>query len=135
MTALLDEGLLHGIAVDPPGRELTRVRAENQVRAALPEAGALDVGPGRAGRGCAVRVEDRQLVALVLEEPGLRRDLESEAVRRRLGVATALVADGLAVAQDDEPAGLVRRLFARMLCQLSANRLGNLQFVPPQNST
>src|SRR2546430_12862278 len=49
-----------------------------------------------------VRMEDRELVAVVLEEPDFGLDLEPEAVRRGLGVPTGLVTDGMAVPQEDE---------------------------------
>src|SRR6476619_3080086 len=65
-----------------------------------------------------MRVEDRQLETLVLEEPGLGRHLELEAVRRGGCVAAADVALGDAVAEHDEPAGLVRRLGLRVGAQL-----------------
>ena len=71
------------------------------------------------GGDARMRVEDRELVAVVLEEPDLRLDLEPEPVRRGVGVPPALVADGPAVAQDDEPTGLVRRLLERVPLELA----------------
>jgi hypothetical protein len=82
-----------------------------------------------------VRVEDRELIAVVLQEPDLGRDLEREPVRRALGVASAFVADRLAVLQYEQPAGLVRRLLARVTLELGANGERDLQRAPPQNST
>lgn len=68
-------------------------------------------------------MEDGELVTLVLEEPQPRIDVELESVGRRRDVAPTLVPLGLAVAQDDEPARLVRRLLARM-------RLERVAYVP-----
>ena len=62
-----------------------------------------------------MRVEDGELVALVLEEPELGVDLELEAVRRCGRVVAALVALRDAVAEDDEATRLVRVLSSRML--------------------
>jgi len=56
-----------------------------------------------------MRVEDGELVALVLQEPDLRLDLEPEPVWRRVRVSPALVTDGAPIAQDDEAARFVRR--------------------------
>ena len=62
-------------------------------------------------------MEDRELVAVVLEEPDLGLDLEPEPVGRGLRVSAALVTDRAAVAQQDETAGLVRNLFGRVALQ------------------
>ena len=63
-----------------------RRRANKQVRPALPQADVLDVGAGRPGAGSGasswVRVDDRELVPVVLEEPDLGVGLELEAVRK-----------------------------------------------------
>ena len=55
-----------------------------------------------------MRVDDGERVALVLDEPQLRVDLHLEAVRRRERVAPGLEALGDAVAQEEQPARLVR---------------------------
>src|SRR5262249_28186681 len=65
---------------------------------------------------------DRELVALVLEEPELRVDLELEAVRRVCGVAARLVAVGNAVAEDEQAAALVRQLLSRVLGECLTDR-------------
>jgi hypothetical protein len=44
-------------------------------------------------------MEDRELVAIVLEEPDFRLNLEAEPVRRGLGIPPALVADCPAFAE------------------------------------
>ena len=68
-----------------------------------------------------MRVEHRELVALVLEEPRVGIDLELEAVRRLERVAPSHVALRAAVAKHDQTARLVRRLVARVLRELRAN--------------
>ena len=68
-------------ACDLPGGELARRERQDQVGPALPEADVLDVRPRGTRRRREVRVEDGELVALVLEEPVLRVGLELEAVR------------------------------------------------------
>src|SRR4029453_17146932 len=78
--------------VEPPGRELARVRAEDQPRARRPEAGTLEIGARRSRRRARVRVEDCEFVALVLEEPDLGVDLEPKSVRRRVRVPRPLAA-------------------------------------------
>src|SRR5687767_8721410 len=70
-----------------------------------------------------MRVEDGELVALVLQEPRLGLDLELEPVRALGGVAAADVALGDAVTEGDEAARLVRRLLLRVLAQLRAHLL------------
>ena len=60
-------------------------------------------------------MDDRELVALVLEEPEIGIDLELEPVRGLGGVAARLVAVGDAVAQDEQAAALVRQLPPRVL--------------------
>src|SRR6185312_5158303 len=62
-----------------------------------------------------VRVKDGELVPVVLRVPDLRVvELELEAVRRRRCVLSRLVALGDAVAQQHEPARLVRRFRLRV---------------------
>jgi hypothetical protein len=46
-------------------------------------------------------VDDRELVAVVLEEPELRIDLELEPIRRRSGVAARFVPLGDPVAENE----------------------------------
>src|SRR5262245_8241638 len=65
-------------------------------------------------------MEDRKLVALVLEEPGLRLHLELKAVGRLERVPPAHVALRDAVTQHDQPARLVRGLGACVLRELRA---------------
>jgi hypothetical protein len=55
-------------------------------------------------------VEHGELVALVLEEPRVGRDVQLEPVGRRGGVHACHVPLRDSVLQDDEAAGLVRRL-------------------------
>src|SRR6266545_2183975 len=77
----------------------------------------LDVrarGPRRRGD---VRMEDGELVALVLEEPVLGLGPELEAVRARGGVLGGEVALRPAVSQDDEAARFVRLLRARVFLE------------------
>jgi len=64
-----------------------------------------------------MRVEDRKLVAFVLEEPDLGVDVELEAVGRGGAVTPRLIALSPAVAQDNYAAGLVRRLGLRVLLE------------------
>ena len=135
MTALLDVGLDHRIALDPPRGQLPGVGPQDQVRPVLPEPRVLDVDARRPWRRVAVGVKDGELVPVVLQEPDLGRDLEAKPVRRRLRVPAALVPDGLTVAQDDQPTSLVRRLLSRVLQQLGADLGRNPQRAPPQNST
>src|SRR4051794_23366284 len=68
-----------------------------------------------------MRVEDGELVTVVLEEPDRRVDLELVAVRRRQTVAPADVPVGDAVAEDEHAAALVRRFLLRMRAQLRAD--------------
>jgi hypothetical protein len=135
MMALLDDGLDHRVAVDPPRGQFPGVGSQDQVRPVLPEPCVLDVCPRRSRRRSPVRVKDGELVAVVLQEPDLRRDLQAKPVRGRLGVTAPLVPDGLTVAQDDQPTGLVRCLRSRVLQQLGADLGRNPQRAPPQNST
>jgi len=72
-----------------------------------------------------MRVEDGELVAVVLEEPQLGVDVELEAKRRLEPVSPALVADGLPIAEDDQPAGLVRRLLPCMRLERVAHGGGD----------
>ena len=75
---------------------------------------STSVRDGRAGADD-VGVEDGELVAVVLGVPDLRIvELELEAVRRRGRVSPGLVALCAAVAQQHEPARLVRRLSLRV---------------------
>src|SRR5581483_3577212 len=71
------------------------------------------------------RVEDGELVAVVLEEPDLRVDVELEPVRRGGAVAAGFVSLGRAVAQDDDAARFVRRLGAAVLDQRGADRVAD----------
>src|SRR5438132_260726 len=82
---------LAGAVDDPPGGELAGRSREDEVGPAFPEADVLDVRARRPGRVGGVRVEDGELVAVVLEEPDLRVGLELEPVRRACGVPPALV--------------------------------------------
>jgi hypothetical protein len=66
-----------------------------------------------------MRVEDGELVTLVLQEPDLRLDLEPEPVRRRVRVPPALITHGPPIAQDDQTARLVRRLLERVPLELA----------------
>src|SRR5262245_2379516 len=115
--------LLDGVARDLPRAQLVAGDAVDQERAAAPEARQLLVGARRPRLRLRVRVEDGELVAVVLEEPDLGIDLELVAVRRREPVAATDVALGDAVAEDDQAAALVRRLLARVLAQLREHRL------------
>src|SRR5689334_1038934 len=124
-TALRKRDRLRAAGAEPPRRELAGVGAQDQPGPRRPEPGALEVGARRPRRRARVRVEDRELVALVLEEPDLGLDLEPEPVWRRVGVAAALVADGVTVAQEDETARLVRRLLERVLFQLAPDLSGD----------
>jgi hypothetical protein len=135
MTALHDDSLDHRIALDPPGGQFPGVGPQDQVGPVLPEPRVLDVCPRGSRRGGPVRVEDGELVPVVLQEPDLRRDLQAKPVRGRLRVPAPFIPDGLTVAQDDEPTGLVRRLRSRVLQQLGADLGRNPQRAPPQNST
>ena len=80
-------------------------------------------------------MKDGELEAVVLQEPDLRRDLQAKPVRGRLRVPAPFIPDGLTLAQDDEPTGLVRRLVSRVLQELGADLGRNPQRAPPQNST
>ena len=104
-----------------PACELVTGERIDHVRLAGPEADVLDVGSRRPRRGLGVRVEDRELVAFVLEEPRVWIDLELEAVRRLERVAPSDVALRPAVAQDDQAARLVRRLRLRVPRELGAD--------------
>src|SRR3954464_11880321 len=77
-----------------------------------------------------MRGEDSELVAVVVEEPRLRRRVELEAVRRCRGVAARDVALGRVPLEEDEPAALVRRLLLGVLDQLAAHRLGDYHQLP-----
>ena len=67
-----------------------------------------------------MRVEDGELVALVLEEPRLGIDVELEAIRGFRGIAAGNVALGDAVAKRHETARLVRSLGLGMVGELPA---------------
>src|SRR5206468_6502551 len=103
------------------GGQLSRPEREDQVRPTVPEADVLDVGTRRPRRRRDVRVEDRELVAVVLEEPNGGIDVQLEAVGRGRTVAAGFVAFGLAVTEDDDTAGLVRRLGPRVLLERGAH--------------
>src|SRR4029453_17573820 len=69
-----------------------------------------------------VRVKDRELVAVVLQEPGLGRNLELVAVRALREVRAGDVALGLAALEDDDSAGLVRAFRLGVLDERRAHR-------------
>src|SRR5438477_600857 len=76
--------------LDRPGGQVVFPERVDQVGPAFPEADVLYVGARRArGRG-EMRVEDGELVAVVLEEPELRVHVQLEPVRRRGGVPATL---------------------------------------------
>src|SRR5205823_13695211 len=81
-----------------------------------------------------MRVEEGELVAFVLQEPVLRVSTEVEAVRARGRVLAGDVALGDAVPEDDEPAGLVRRLRARVCLKLRADLRRDHHQTPPSSS-
>jgi hypothetical protein len=62
-----------------------------------------------------MRVEDRELVAVVLEEPDLRIDLELEAVGRGCGITAAYVSVRDSVAHHQDPARLVGAFLCGMV--------------------
>src|SRR5215211_2465170 len=66
-------------------------------------------------------MEDREVVPVVLEEPDLGVDLELEAVGRGGAVAAGHVALGASVAEEQQPARLVRVLRARVLLERGAD--------------
>src|SRR5579871_6583637 len=70
-----------------------------------------------------MRVEDRELVALVLQEPHLRVDLELVPVGRGEAVPPAQVPLGDTVTERDHPAALVRCLLGRVLVELRSDLL------------
>jgi hypothetical protein len=79
-------------------------------------------------------VEDRELEALVLQEPVLRAPrLEFEPVGAPQPVATGKVALGHAGVEGDQPARLVGGFRTGVLFERAPNRLGDAQ--PAQNST
>src|SRR5262249_25489603 len=86
------------------------------------EADVLHVRPRRTRRGGDVRVEDGELVAVVLEKPALGLDLELEAVRARGRVAGREGALGHAAAERDQAAGFVRLPPPRVLLARGADR-------------
>src|SRR5512142_3200495 len=100
---------------DCPAGELVARHRVDEVRAALPEPHVLDVGARGPRWRRDVRMDDRELVALVLEEPEIGVDLQLEAVRRTGGVAAGLVALGDSVAHHEQAAALVRQLPAGVL--------------------
>src|SRR5262245_17006481 len=69
-----------------------------------------------------MRMEDGQLVALVLEEPDGGIDVELVAVRGLEPVPAAHVPLGDVVLEDEHAAALVRRLFLRVRAQLRPDR-------------
>ena len=103
-------------------RSSLELEAVDQERPARPQARQLAVGARRDRLGLGMRVEDGQLVALVLEEPDRRVDLELVAVRRGERVPAAHVALGDTVAEDEQAAALVRRLLGGVRAQLGADR-------------
>src|SRR6476619_3777170 len=108
-------------AFDREGGQLSCPERKDQIRPAFPEADVLDVGARRPRGRRDVRVEDRELVAVVLEEPNGGIDVQLEAVRGGRTVAAGFVAFGLAVTEDDDTAGLVRRLGPRVLLERAAH--------------
>src|SRR5215203_2795799 len=66
-------------------------------------------------------MEDRQLVAVVLQKPRLGRHLEFEPVGGGRSVAAPDVAFGDTAVEHDETAGLVRRLLLGVSAQLGPN--------------
>src|SRR5262245_52272483 len=72
-----------------------------------------------------MRVDDRELPALVLEEPEVGIDLQLEAVRRLGGVASGLVPVGDSVAQHEQAAALVGELPSCVLSQRLAHGRGH----------
>src|SRR5918999_1483619 len=114
---------LDPLAGYPPGGELAGIRAQDQVRASLPEPDVLDVRPRRLGLRLRMRVEDGELVALVLEEEvGRVARSELEAVRACEHVLAGEVALGDAVPKRDQPAGFVRRLLSSVRDELLEDR-------------
>ena len=97
---------------DAPGGELAGRERQDDVRPAFPEADVLDVGARRPRGAREMGVEDRELVAVVLEEPRLGIGVELEAVRARGGVPRGDVALRDAVAERDQAAALVGALRA-----------------------
>src|SRR4029077_10885882 len=74
------------------------------------ETHVLDVGARGPGRCRHVRVDDGELVALVLQEPEVGVDLKLEPVRRLGRVPARLGAVSDTVAQDEQAAAFVREL-------------------------
>src|SRR5215831_12482280 len=94
----------------------------DEVGLARPQSDVLDVRARRACRRRDVRVEDRELVALVLRIPDLGVvELELEPIGRCRGVAARLVALGQPVPKQYEAARLVRRLSQRVLDERRAH--------------
>src|SRR5262245_66013693 len=69
-----------------------------------------------------MRMEDSQLVALILEEPDGGIDVELVAVRGLEPVPAAHVPLSDFVLEDEDAAALVRRLFLRVRAQLRPDR-------------
>src|SRR5438105_14657544 len=67
-TRSADLELLDAAVLDPEGAQLARRPRQDQVRPSFPQADVLDVRAGRLGLVGRVRVEDGELVPLVLEE-------------------------------------------------------------------
>src|SRR3990170_7268364 len=91
---LLDPGV-----ADPPGGELAGADGEDHVRPAAPLADVLDVGARRPRWRGEVRMEDAELVALVLEEPHFRvvhAQLEAIGTRRRVAAGDVPLDDSIA---------------------------------------
>src|SRR5438132_5000311 len=95
-------------AFDPEGGQVAGPQRQDQIRTLLPEPDVLDIGPGGTRGGREVRMEHRQLVAVVLCEPDLGVvELELETIRRRGGVASRLISLRAAVADENQSARLV----------------------------
>src|SRR3954452_7210595 len=109
-------------AADTEGGQIILLQGVDEVRLALPQADVLDVRTRRSCRSRHVRVENGELVPVVLGVPDLGIvELQLEAVRRRCRVAPRFVAFGAAVSQQHEAAGLVRRLALRVLDERGAD--------------
>ncbi len=110
---------------DRPRTELLELQPVDQERLAGPEARQRTVGTGRARLGLGMRMEHRELVAVVLGKPHLGVDLELVAVRRGEPVLAPQVPLRGAVAEEDHAAALVRCLLGGVRVQFGANRGGN----------
>src|SRR3954451_1114032 len=113
-----------------PRGERAAPHRQDQVRLAGPEPDVLDVRPRGPRRRRQVGVEDRELVAVVLEEPRLRRRVQLEAVRRGRGVAAGHVALRGLPPEEHEPTAFVRRLGLRVLDERAAHLVGDYHQLP-----